>query len=110
MDINEKMNNAIINDDIDSIEKTVSKGYAPVRVMLLNGCTETRWVDTTELHKTYYDDLSSDEKDFVIDTYKDKFNGKKWLDNLMAYHDKKVETWELKNGTHISQWLKSFNK
>ena len=51
MDINEKMNNAIINDDIDSIEKTVSKGYAPVRVMLLNGCTETRWVDTTELHK-----------------------------------------------------------
>ncbi len=110
MDINEKMNNAIINDDIDSIEKTVSKGYAPVRVRLLNGYTETRWIDTTELHKTYYDDLSSDEQDFVIDTYKNKFNGKKWLDNLIDYHDNKVETWELKNGTHISQFLKSFNK
>jgi len=35
MDINEKMNNAIINDDIDSIEKTVSKGYCE----LLGGLT-----------------------------------------------------------------------
>ena len=106
-DVNEKMNEAIESDDFNKIEAIALSGQvAPVRVLLMNGYYETRWIDIKEIPSTYWDDLSSDQKDFVIDAYKNKFNGKKWLDNLANDHDNKVEKEAIKKGTHWSCFIK----
>ena len=117
MDINREIDVAIESDNFEKIESIALSGkYAPIRVPCIDifkgaiSHYKTIWVDISEIHTTYYDDLSGDQKDFIIETYKDKFNGKKWLDNLIDFHNKKVEKYELKQGIHITQFLKSFNK
>ena len=97
MDNTETINNLIENDDFD---KVVSSGLAPVKVMLMNGNYETRWCSTKNLDTTYFEDLDSTQQDLIQQTYP-----KLDYDTVVENHDNKVESWELKEGCHISQWL-----
>ena len=97
MNNTETINNLIENDDFD---KVVSSGLTPVKVMLMNGNYETRWCSTKNLDTTYFEDLDSTQQDLIQQTYP-----KLDYDTVVENHDNKVESWELKEGCHISQWL-----
>ena len=110
-DVNEKMNEAIEQDDFNKIEAIALSGKtAPVRVACFDifkgeiSHYETRWTDISEVGKEYFDSLSGDCQDYVmqLDEYK-----KLDYDKLVETYDNKVEQYELKKGTHISQFLKN---
>lgn len=112
-DINEKMNDAITNDDFNQIENiALNPNHVLIKVHEFNLFTNrsyfvNRWVDISDIGKEYYDDLSSDCHDYLnqCEKYKDLD-----YDTMVETYDKEVEQYELKNGTHISQWLEKFNK
>ena len=93
------MNEAIESDNHDKIMSMFNSGVVPVRVLLLSGSYETRWVDVSEVNKTYYEDLSSDQQDYLLEGSKSSY-----LDTIYN-HDKMVEKFELENNIHISQML-----
>jgi|TARA_Y100000296_G_C4981982_1_gene161055 hypothetical protein len=93
------MNEAIESDDYDKIMSMFNSGVVPVRVLLLSGSYETRWVDVSKVNKTYYEDLSSDQQDYLLEGSKSSY-----LDTIYN-HDKMVEKFELENNIHISQML-----
>ena len=95
------MNEAIETDNHDKIVSMFNSGVVPVKVMLMNGNTETRWCNTKDMDITYYEDLDSTQQELLQQTYKDMD-----CDKVIENHDNKVEAWELKEGCHISQWLK----
>jgi hypothetical protein len=97
--IDDIMNEAIETDNHDKIMSMFNSGVVPVTVLLLNGNYKTRWVNVSEMNKTYYEDLSSDQHDYL-------HNGSKssYLDTIYN-HDKMVEKFELENNIHISQIL-----
>ena len=95
------MNEAIESDNHDKIMSMFNSGIVPVKVMLMNGNTETRWCNTKDMDITYYEDLDSTQQELLQQTYKDMD-----YDKVIENHDNKVEAWELKEGCHISQWLK----
>ena len=95
------MNEAIESDNHDKIMSMFNSGIVPVKVMLMNGNTETRWCNTKDMDITYYEDLDSTQQELLQQTYKDMD-----YDKVIENHDNKGEAWELKEGCHISQWLK----
>ena len=99
--IDDIMNEAIETDNHDKIMSMFNSGIVPVKVMLMNGNTETRWCNTKDMDITYYEDLDSTQQELLQQTYKDMD-----YDKVIENHDNKVEAWELKEGCHISQWLK----
>jgi hypothetical protein len=109
-DVNEKMDIAVESDDFNKIESIATNPKnALVRVGCLNIFTgkhhyENRWTDISEVGKEYFESLSGDCQDYVmqLDEYK-----KLDYDKLVETYDNKVEQYELKKGTHISQFLKN---
>jgi hypothetical protein len=99
--IDDIINKAIESDNHDKIMSMFNSGIVPVKVMLMNGNTETRWCNTKDMNITYYEDLDSTQQELLQQTYKDMD-----YDKVIENHDNKVEAWELKEGCHISQWLK----
>ena len=77
--INEKMNEAIINDNFDQIESIVlNPNYAYVKILDVNLLTGNsrythRWVDISNVGEDYFEDLSNDCQSYVmqLDKYKD---------------------------------------
>ena len=104
--INEKMNEAIINDDFDKIENiALNPNHAYVKVLDVNLFTGNsrythRWVDISNVGEEYFQDLSSDCQDYVmsLDQYKNMdFDTmlKKYDDETYAWI-KKTDAWNLK--------------
>ena len=77
--INNKMDQAIIDDDFDQIEKiALNPNYAYVKCSQFNIFTGkltfiNKWVDISNVNKEYFEDLSGDCQDYVmsLDKYKD---------------------------------------
>lgn len=86
MNYTDKMNSLIENGDIDGIEQVFNSGVVPIKVMLLNGRYETRWVDISNIHNEYYEDMNSDQQDYFIQNI--EVNKKLWL--AIFEHDLKV--------------------
>jgi hypothetical protein len=111
--INNKMDQAIMNDNFDQIEKiALNPNYAYVKCSQFNIFTGkltfiNKWVDISEVGKEYYDDLNSDCHEYLNQC--DKY---KHLDyeTMVDTYNNEVEQYELKNGTHISQWIAKFDK
>ena len=94
--IDDIMNEAIESDNHDKIMSMFNSGIVPVKVMLMNGNTETRWCNTKDMDITYYEDLDSTQQELLQQTYKDMD-----YDKVIENHDNKVEAWELKEaGDH----------
>ena len=76
--IDEKMNEAIINDDFNEIESiALNPKNAYVKILDVNLFTGKaryvyRWVDISNVNDDYFEDLSSDCQDYVmsLDKYK----------------------------------------
>tara|TARA_B110000211_G_scaffold214023_1_gene255075 strand:- start:350 stop:724 length:375 start_codon:yes stop_codon:yes gene_type:complete len=106
--INEKMDQAVINDDFDKIESiALNPKNALVRVHEFNiftgvGRFVKKWVNVSDVFKEYWDDLNSDCQDYVMDLpqYKNMDYDKmlndyddvvyKWLDKTDAWHLKSM--------------------
>ena len=105
MDINEKMDNAVINENFNTIEKiALNPKNALVRVHEFimftgQGRFTKKWVDISEVGKTYFDDLNGDCKDYIMDLPKYK---KLDYDKMVEIYDNEVEKTDPYN-------LKSFN-
>jgi hypothetical protein len=77
--INNKMDQAIMNDDFDQIEKiALNPNYAYVKCSQFNIFTGkltfiNKWVDISNVGKEYFEDLNGDCQDYVmsLDKYKD---------------------------------------
>jgi hypothetical protein len=90
---------AVEQGDIDTIEKSFNLGYVPVKVLLLNGTYETRWTDVSNIHKEYYEDLNSEQQDYIQDLHpKEEY----W--KVIYNHDLKVYEYELR--TCKDDWYK----
>ena len=98
--INDKMDQAIINDDFDQIEKiALNPNYALIKTTQYNMFTDqvnfvNRWVDISNVNKEYFDDLSSDCQDYVmsLDKYKDMD-----YDTMVGLYDEPIEQKTIKN-------------
>ena len=72
MTINEKMNNAVINDNFNTIESIAlnpKNAYVNVgKFNIFNGkfWREWEWVDISEVGKSYFDDLNGECQDYVM--------------------------------------------
>ena len=106
--INEKMDQAVINDDFDKIESiALNPKNALVRVHEFNMFTGVgrfvkKWVNVSDVFKEYWNDLNSDCQDYVMDLpqYKNMDYDKmlndyddvvyKWLDKTDAWHLKSM--------------------
>jgi len=106
--INEKMDQAIINDDFDQIEKiALNPNHALVKTTQYNMFTDqvnfvNRWVDISEVFKELWDDLNSDCHDYIMDLPQYKNMD---YDQMVDDYDKKTYEWIKKTDA----WnLKSF--
>ena len=105
MDINEKMDNAVINDDFNKIESIAlnpKNAYVNVgKFNIFNGkfWREWEWVDISEVGKSYFDDLNGECQDYVMSLPKYK---KLDYDKMVEIYDNDVEKTDPYN-------LKSFN-
>jgi len=78
-DVNKKMNDAICNDDFNTIESiALNPKYAYVKCSQFNMFTGDvswvkRWVDISNVGEDYFEDLNSDCQEYVmtLDKYKD---------------------------------------
>ena len=108
--INEKMDQAIINDDFDQIEKiALNPNHALVKTTQYNMFTDqvnfvNRWVDISNVNKEYFDDLSSDCQDYVmsLDKYKDID-----YDTMVGLYDEPIEQ---KNNKELELFRKQINE
>ena len=104
--LTDKINNFIENDDLQSIEIAFNSGCHPIKEPRINLWTgqflgyETIWVDTKEVNKEYYDNLSSDCQSYVQQL--DEYKSLSYDDVIIAY-DKKVDKYLLSIGKHDSQ-------
>ena len=100
MDINEKMNIAVENDDLNKIENLTSNAnnfYMKCsNFNIWNGTIsyEWRWVDISNVHKDYYMDLNGDAQEYVgqLKEYKDLD-----IDAMEEAHDNKAEAYQKKH-------------
>ena len=104
--LTDKINNYIENDDLQSIESAFNSGCHPIKEPRIDLWTgnflgyETIWVDTREVNKEYYDNLSSDCQSYVQQL--DEYKSLSYDDVIIAY-DKKIDTYLLSIGKHDSQ-------
>ena len=94
--INDKMDQAIMNDDFDQIEKiALNPNYALVKTTQYNMFTDqvnfvNRWVDISEVFKELWDDLNSDCHDYIMDLPQYKNMD---YDQMVDDYDKKTYEW-----------------
>ena len=108
--INDKMDQAIINDDFDQIENiALDPNHALVKTTQYNMFTDqvsfvNRWVDISNVNKEYFDDLSSDCQDYVmsLDKYKDMD-----YDTMVGLYDEPIEQ---KNNKELELFRKQINE
>ena len=108
--INDKMDQAIINDDFDQIENiALNPKYAYVKcydLNLFNGASRTnyRWVDISNVGEDYFEDLSSDCQDYVmsLNKYKDMD-----YDTMVGLYDEPIEQ---KNNKELELFRKQINE
>ena len=92
--INDKMDQAIMNDDFDQIEKiALNTNYAYVKCSQFNIFTGkltfiNKWVDISSVGNEYFEDLNGDCQDYVmsLDKYKDMD-----YDTMVDLYDKPIE-------------------
>ena len=108
--INEKMNEAIINDDFDKIENiALNPNHAYVKVIDVNLFTGKarhthRWVDISNVNDDYFEDLSSDCQDYVMSL--DKYKNMDY-DTMVDLYDKPIEK---RNNKELEWFKKQINK
>lgn len=108
--INEKMNEALINDDFNEVENiALNPNYAYVKVLdinLFNGNSRYthRWVDISNVNEDYFEDLSSDCQDYVMSLpkYKDLD-----YDTMVGLYDEPIEK---RNNKELEWFKKQINK
>lgn len=88
--------------NLDGLEILFNKNIIPIKVLLLNGTFETRWTDVSNVFKEYYDNLNSEQQDYIQD-----LNPKKEYWIVIFEHDLKVYEYNLK--TCKNDWLKQFD-
>ena len=108
--INEKMNEAIINDDFDKIENiALNPNHAYVKVIDVNLFTGKarhthRWVDISNVNDDYFEDLSSDCQDYVMSL--DKYKNMDY-DTMVGLYDEPIEK---RNNKELEWFKKQINK
>jgi len=108
--INEKMNEALINDDFNEIENiALNPNHAYVKVLDVNLFTgkarySHRWVDVSNVGEDYFEDLSSDCQDYVMSLpkYKDLD-----YDTMVELYDDPIEK---RNNKELEWFKKQINK
>ena len=112
--INEKMDQAIMNDDFDQIEKiALNPDYALVRISQYNMFTDqvsfvNKWVNISQVFKELWEDINSDCHDYIMDLPQYKNMD---FDQMVDDYDcktyewiKKTDAWNLKSfGLDYSQ-------
>ena len=104
--LTEKIEEYVENNNLHAIEAAFNSGCHPIkepRIDLWTGQLlgyETIWVDTKEINKEYYDNLSSDCQSYVQQL--DEYKSLNYDDVIIAY-DKKVDQYLLSIGKHDSQ-------
>ena len=112
--INDKMDQAIINDDFDQIENiALNPNHALVKTTQYNMFTDqvsfiNKWVDISEVFKELWDDINSDCHDYIMDLPQYKNMD---YDQMVEDYDhktyewiKKTDAWNLKGfGLNYSQ-------
>jgi len=109
-DVNEKMNDAICNDDFNTIESiALNPKYAYVRCSQFNMYTgditwTKRWVDISNVGEDYFEDLNGDCQDYVMDLpqYKDME-----YEKMVEEYDKPIEA---KNNEALEWFKKEIEK
>ena len=108
--INEKMDQAIINDDFDKIENiALNPNHAYVKVIDVNLFTGKakhthRWVDISNVNDDYFEDLSSDCQDYVMSL--DKYKNMDY-DTMVDLYDEPIEK---RNNKELEWFKKQINK
>ena len=108
-DLNEKMDEAVMNDDFNKIESiALNPKNALVRIHEFNMFTGEgrfikKWVDVSNVGKDYWDDLNGDCHDYIMDLPKYK---KMDYDQMVESYDNEVEKYCIKQGTHSSCFFK----
>ena len=108
--LNEKMDEAIINDDFDKIENiALNPNHAYVKVIDVNLFTGKarhthRWVDISNVNDDYFEDLSSDCQDYVMSL--DKYKNMDY-DTMVGLYDEPIEK---RNNKELEWFKKQINK
>ena len=108
--INEKMDEAIINDDFDKIENiALNPNHAYIKVIDVNLFTGKarhthRWVDISNVNDDYFEDLSSDCQDYVMSL--DKYKNMDY-DTMIDLYDGPIEK---RNNKELEWFKKQINK
>ena len=108
--INEKMDQAIINDDFDKIENiALNPNHAYIKVIDVNLFTGKarhahRWVDISNVNDDYFEDLSSDCQDYVMSL--DKYKNMDY-DTMVGLYDEPIEK---RNNKELEWFKKQINK
>ena len=108
--INDKMDQAIINDDFDQIENiALDPNHALIKTTQYNMFTDqvsfvNRWVDISNVNKEYFDDLSSDCQDYVMSL--DKYKNMDY-DTMVGLYDEPIEE---KNNKELELFRKQINE
>jgi len=108
--INEKMDQAIIDDNFDQIESIAlnpKNAYVKchdLNIFTGNSRTTYRWVDVSNVGEDYFEDLSSDCQDYVMSLpkYKDLD-----YDTMVDLYDKPIEK---RNNKELEWFKKQINK
>jgi len=101
MDYTEIANQFEQDDNLEGLETLFNKNIVPIKVLLLNGTYETRWTDVSNVFKEYYEDLNSDQQDYI-----QQLNPKKEYWEVIFEHDIKAYEYDLKNCK--CDWSKQF--
>ena len=112
MTINEKMNNAVINDNYNTIENiALNPKNAYVNVSKFNIFTgkawsEWEWIDVSSVinKEDYFEDLSGECQDYVMQL--DKYKNMDY-DKMVEDYDKPIE---IKNNKWLEDFKKEINK
>jgi len=97
--INDKMDQAIINDDFDQIERiALNPNHALVKTTQYNMFTDqvsfvNKWVNISEVFKELWDDINSDCHDYIMDLPQYKNMD---YDQMVDDYDKKTYEWSKK--------------
>jgi hypothetical protein len=108
--INEKMNEAIINDDFNKIESiALNPKNAYVKILDVNLFTGKaryvyRWVDISNVGDDYFEDLSSDCQDYVMSL--DKYKNMDY-DTMIDLYDGPIEK---RNNKELEWFKKQINQ
>tara|TARA_R110000803_G_scaffold47343_1_gene98806 strand:- start:39 stop:389 length:351 start_codon:yes stop_codon:yes gene_type:complete len=94
--INDKMDQAIMNDDFDQIERiALNPNHALVKTTQYNMFTDqvsfiNKWVNISEVFKELWDDINSDCHDYIMDLPQYKNMD---YDQMVDDYDKKTYEW-----------------